>query len=475
MIEQRVRRGVAGAFVVVPLAILAGFAAFVVSAAAAQTTDETESAERGPHLPSTLFGYADVELPAHYLSNDFGDGLIFQNAAIENDNTPSNNPITNEGATLGRVLFYDTQLSANGTVSCGSCHIQEFAFSDPDVLSVGFDGATTRRHSMSLVNARFYQRGKFFWDERAETLEEQVLTPFLDQVEMGLTLDELVTRVENQPYYEPLVIDAFGDPDVTPDRIAAALAQFVRSIISINAPYDEGRAQVASPFEPFPSFSRLENDGKSIFLTTGCSTCHVSEAFVNGPEGPQNNGLDLETIVDRGAFEVAENSALLGSFKVPSLRNVAVSGPYMHDGRFASLDEVVEHYSSGIQDHPNLGVQLEPSNSLAFRTQFSPYQKEALVAFLETLTDEVALTSERLSDPFGLPQVRSTDDPIMTPIPRSGAGLEQAEPLLEDRTETDPSSTLALRFALLGYVLMMAAFVGVLVRRRRLSSAHDRI
>ena len=129
---------------------------------------------------------------------------IGQSAAIDHDNTPTDNPITNEGATLGRVLFYDTNLSANGSVSCGSCHNQSVGFSDERQLSLGFDGGETRRHSMSLSNAMFYQPGKFFWDERAATLEEQVLGPIQDAVEMGLTLEELVDVVDEQEYYDPL-------------------------------------------------------------------------------------------------------------------------------------------------------------------------------------------------------------------------------------------------------------------------------
>lgn len=175
--------------------------------------------------------------------------------ACEKDNTPANNPVTDEGATLGRVLFYDKKLSANGTVSCASFHQQDKGFSDDAALSLGFDGGTTRRHSMSLINARWYGRGRFFWDERAATLEEQVLMPFQDPVEMGMTLDQVVNTVAAQTYYPELFQAAFGSEEVTAEKISMALAQFVRSIVSVNSKYDEGRPQANIPTNDFPNYT----------------------------------------------------------------------------------------------------------------------------------------------------------------------------------------------------------------------------
>jgi cytochrome c peroxidase len=365
---------------------------------ALQTAAQAQNADE-PFLPETPFNYSGIELPEHYLENGFGEGVRFQNAAVDNDNTPESNPTTDHGATLGRVLFYDKKLSANQTTSCASCHVQATGFASP--VTVGFDGETTRRHTMSLTNARFYQRGRFFWDERAETLEYQVIQPFQDPIEMGLTLESLIEIIGSQPYYETLFGNAFGDSEPTAVRISMALAQFVRSIVSVDARYDQGREMVSSPFSAFENFSALENDGKSLFFTTGCSSCHVSEAFVNVADGPTNNGLDAESIDDLGAFETFDDEDFLGTFKVPSLRNVELTGPYMHDGRFDSLEEVVEHYSSGVQqDHPNLGLALFEPESRRVGNKFSSYQKQAFVAFLKTLTDEVLLTTERLSDPF---------------------------------------------------------------------------
>lgn len=355
-------------------------------------------------LPESPYNYTFLDLPDHLTTNILrGPG---QNAAVDNDNTPDENQVTDEGATLGRVLFYDKKLSANGTISCASCHQQQKGFSDDAVLSSGFEGGLTRRHSMSLINAKWYGRGRFFWDERAETLEDQVLMPFQDPVEMGMTLDKLVQTVEAQSYYAQLFQDAFGSSEINPDRIAKALAQFVRSIVSINSRYDEGRALVNIPTDDFPNFSEPENHGKRLFFLplnqggAGCVGCHSTEAFINPDNGPTNNGLDAESSVDLGVFEAINNPAFLGAFKVPSLKSVELTAPYMHDGRFTSLEEVVEHYNSGIQNHPNLAPALRGPDGQAIRLNLSTQEKEDLVAFLKTLTDESLINEERFDDPF---------------------------------------------------------------------------
>ena len=240
------------------------------------------------NLPEVPFDYENIEFPDHYLNNPLPQNPYrFQFAVIESDNTPDSNPTTNEGALLGRVLFYEKKLSANGTIACASCHSQETGFSDKEILSIGFNGGLTRRHSMTLTNARFYDTGKFFWDERAETLEDQVLMPIQDPVEMGLTLDELVQIVSDQSYAAPLFRNAFGDETVTSDRISKALAQFVRSLVSTRAKYDDGRKLVSSPLIDFPNFTAEENLGKTLFYSSNiagapsCHSCHASEAFIS--------------------------------------------------------------------------------------------------------------------------------------------------------------------------------------------------
>jgi len=378
----------------------------------------TFAEEATPDLPDVHFNYANIELPEHYLTNSFSERARSQTAAINLDNTPTDNPITDAGATLGRVLFYDKKLSANGSIACASCHLPEFGFSDPKTLSIGFDGEQTRRHSTSLTNATFYDSGKFFWDERADSLEEQVLMPFQDDIEMGLTLARLEEIVREQPYYSSLFEDAFGNAVVSSERISKALAQFIRSMVSTTSKYDVARANEDSLMDRFSGFTRIENRGKSLFYrpqeTEGgrrvsCSGCHISEAFVGRAESQGrrrattaavSNGLDAQSTSDLGVFEATGNNRDIGKFKTPSLRNVGVSAPYMHDGRFATLEDVIEHYSSGIQAHPNLPRQLREEDGSPVRFNFTADEKEALVAFLHTLTDQQMLTDEKYSDPF---------------------------------------------------------------------------
>lgn len=354
-------------------------------------------------LPENAFDYTTLNLPNHFITTLPGQPLPTSINGL--DNTPTNNEITNDGATLGRVLFYDKKLSANGTVSCASCHKQDKGFSDDEVLSIGFDGGRTGRHSMTLINARYYQRGRFFWDERASTLEEQVLMPFQDAVEMGMTLEEIVATVSEQEYYPDLFEKAFGTTEVNSDRISRALSQFVRSIVSYSSKYDEGRALVTSPGANFPNFTNEENLGKNLFFQTipngggACFGCHTTEAFVSANPGPQNNGLDLMT-TDVGAGEVFSNPIFEGRFKTSTLRNIELTAPYMHDGRFATLEDVVEHYNSGIQAHPTLSPALTDANGDPVRLNFTTAEKAALVAFLKTLTDTSISTELKWSDPF---------------------------------------------------------------------------
>lgn len=356
------------------------------------------------NLPDTPYDYESLNLPAHFTTNTIGAPL--PTSINGTDNTPTDNPITNDGATLGRVLFYDKSLSANGTIACASCHIQEKGFSDDAILSLGFDGGTTGRHSMTLINARFYERGRFFWDERASTLEEQVLMPFQDPVEMGMTLEQVVSVVQSQPYYPELFEMAFGSEEVTSEKISLALAQFVRSIVSYSSKYDEGRSMTQTPGADFPNFTTEENVGKTIFFATipngggACFGCHTTEAFISANPGPQNNGLDAESTTDLGAGAVFTNPIFVGRFKTTSLRNIELTAPYMHDGRFSTLEEVVEHYNSGIQSHPTLSPALMDDNNNPVRLNLTESEKAALVAFLKTLTDNSISTEEKWSNPF---------------------------------------------------------------------------
>lgn len=358
----------------------------------------------GGSFDDTVYQYTG-NFPEYYRQDSNIDGFIYPGlqAAASTTNTPFDNPVTDEGAALGRLLFYDVDLSQNGTVSCGSCHKAEFGFSDDRVLSEGFDGELTERHSMRLANARFYANGRFFWDQRAETLEQQVLMPFQDPVEMGMTLDAVVEAVESNPRYEDYFVAAFGDAEVTTDRISRALAQFVRSMVSTSSRYDEGRAQVDSLYDDFPNFTNMENRGKELFYMPpplggpGCAFCHGTDAQVANIA--ISNGLDAE-VTDRGYGEFSPNSFDEGTFKVPSLRNVAVGGPYMHDGRFQTLEEVIDHYSEDLQYHPTLFPFLLRAVGEARPLGFTDVEKQRLVAFLKTLTDEPMLADPKFSDPW---------------------------------------------------------------------------
>ena len=391
------------------------------------------------NLPETPYNYANIELPEYYLEDQFPDTFRFTRPVTFFDNTPEENPVTDEGATLGRVLFYDKTLSANGSTACASCHIQAFGFSDPDVLSLGFEGRAkdtldgselrTGRHSMGLANARFYYPKKFFWDERADTLEDQVLIPFQDEVEMGLSLEQLEQLVQDQSYYPPLFEAAFGeDYEISSETIALALAQFVRSMVSVTSKYDKARVDVDSPTDDFPDFTASENAGKTLFFegkrvenapnpggVVNCQGCHTTEAFIasvpdddvqlsqidTGVTSATNIGLDAMSLTDFGVGETTGLTTDNGKFKVPSLKNIALSAPYMHDGRFATLEAVVDHYSRGIRAHDNLSPPLLGGDGInPIRFNFTNQEKADLVAFLNTLTDEDMMTDVKFSDPF---------------------------------------------------------------------------
>lgn len=360
---------------------LFGYYLFQMDTAVSQAIPTTIR-ETFPTLPTQPYEYANVDLPRY-----------FERGQLEDiDNTPASNPVTNAGATLGRVLFYDVKLSGNDTTSCASCHIQANGFSDPNQLSVGFEGGLTGRNSMSLANARFYENGAFFWDERADTLEEQVLMPIQDSVEMGMDLATLETKLAATTYYPDLFNDAFGSPAITSDRIALALAQFIRSMDSYQSKFDEGLQT------DFANFTAQEEAGRLIFNGVGrCNDCHTTQVQVL--DQPRNNGLDAVTI-DAGVGGVTGNGQDTAEFKVGSLRNIELTGPYMHDGRFQTLEEVVAFYNDGVQNHPNLDPRMQNNNGNPRQLNLSDAEQAALVAFLGTLTDDAFINDERFSNPF---------------------------------------------------------------------------
>ena len=362
-----------------------------------------------PMLPAGSYRYAAVAIR---------DRLMEEAQLRDADNTGEKNPLTDAGATLGRVLFYDTKLSINDRIACASCHLQEKAFSDPRQFSVGFAGGETKRNAMGLVNMRFTNvrgsRPGFFWDERAATLEDQALMPIQDPVEMGMELSALENKLQQLPYYPGLFQAAFGTPQVTSDRVAKAIAQFMRAMVSFDSKFDRAAAAAPDDSGDFPDFTDQENHGKSLFIDgvggvgeLGCAHCHVPPTF-HMPKS-FNNGLDLQ-YKDQGlgSRNLPSNEPFTpsndGKFKAPSLRNIALTAPYMHDGRFANLEQVMDHYSDGVHAHENLGIAFSdeaPDRQQAtsgFR--LSAAQKLALIAFLKTLTDETFISDPKFSDPF---------------------------------------------------------------------------
>ncbi len=342
--------------------------------------------------PTRLANYAAASFPAYY------DAAVFQQL----DNSGAN-PITNAGATLGHVLFFDKRLSINNTVSCASCHIQVQGFTDTARLSLGFDGVgRTGSHAMRLGNARFFAGAGFFWDRRAATLEIQATQPIQNSVEMGFDaahggLDSLFRKMRALPYYPELFRLVYGDTAITEIRIQRAIAQYVRSIASVSSRWDDGYAQVYNPAlpdrglnTPVPGLTAEENRGRQLFIQpppqggAGCAGCHLPPTYSLAANS-LSNGLDAgETRI----------------FKSPSLKGVAVAGPYMHDGRFATLDEVVAHYDTGIQAGPALDNRLRGPQGQPLRLNLTAADRAALVAFMRTLTDTRVTADPRFTDPF---------------------------------------------------------------------------
>lgn len=364
--------------------------------------EEMEIISKTLNLDSILYNYSNPTLPKHYLDE----------GATEADNTPEHNNVTDAGATLGRVLFYDKNLSANNTISCASCHEQEAAFSDNRKFSVGLNGGLTKRNSMGLLNAKYYENEAFFWDERAVNLEEQVLLPIQDHIEMGMTLQEVNEKLSGLDYYEVLFKKAFGDKEINSKRISLAMSQFIRSIIPTKSKFDKGLAMVwpvknEEEIPDLPNFTEEENIGLDIFYRgrkgATCLYCHGTAQNVN--DEAKNNGLSLNYL-DNGKGKITNLNSDMALFKVPSLRNIENTAPYMHDGRFETLMEVVNHYSDSVQDHPNLHFRLKTlddgvvGDAEVLRLNLNQQEKEALVAFLKTLTDEEILVDPKFSNPF---------------------------------------------------------------------------
>jgi len=359
-------------------------------------------------IETTFKGSIDISNPLNYAAQ-FVPGYITKSNGMSN-------PVSDKGATLGRVMFYDKQLSVNNTISCGSCHQQGFAFGDTAVASTGVNGKTGR-HSMRLVNARFGQEAKFFWDERANTLEEQTTQPIQDHAEMGYSgqngdpgIADLITKMKGIGYYRELFSWVYGSDDITEQKMQLALAQFIRSIVSFDSKYDAGRSQVANDAVPFPNFTAQENNGKNLFLSPptfdangvrtggglGCGGCHRAPEFDIDPNS-RSNGIG-------GSLAGGPDFT---NTRSPSLRNLTnaqgiINGPMMHTAVIKDLQASIGHYGNLVNaaiNNPNLDPRLKPGGR-GQQLNLNAIEVNAVIAFLKTLSGSDVYTNSKWSNPF---------------------------------------------------------------------------
>jgi len=358
------------------------------------------------NLPETPYNYSE-EFGSH-----FGD-VLSGSKNIDFDVQH------NKKIELGRVLFYDKKLSVNNTTSCASCHIQENAFSDNVALSKGFRDAETFRNSIPLFNDAFDDR--FFWDNSVRSLESQVLLPIGNHIEMGIEdHNYLIEKLSLVDYYNNMFVEAYNNTNINTSYIQDALSKFIASIFSKGSKYDEGYEN------NFADFSAQERLGLSLYFKSGCNGCHnleVNESLLsfsfkrtelfNNNDFRNELGLSGSTIANIGLdLEYSDEGVGNGSFKTPSIRNVELTAPYMHDGRFETLEEVIEHYNEEIQPHTSLDCRLtgncnsyedatpNANTNEPIKFDFDKDEQEALVAFLKTLTDNELINSPLYSDPF---------------------------------------------------------------------------
>jgi len=355
------------------------------------------------HLPRQVEDY-ELKLGEHYLEV----GSIFPQLT---ESSLAAKQANNNTSTLGRVLFYDTNLSKDKNISCGTCHNPQNAFSDNKQFSEGVSGAITQRNSLALGTTLSFKISYnpldptvpstlFSWDDSSPSLSDQITTAFINENEMDIDNGELQTRLEELPYYSILFERAFGDNEITLDRANRAIEDFVNSISSTGTRFDEGleRSPNFLAENDFYNFTDSENMGKSIY-NANCATCHTDKHNFT-VKTRANNGLDL-VYDDKGVGGRLNKADMYGVFKVPFLRNIAITSPYMHDGRFETLEEVVDHYSDNIVAHDNLASELKNEDGSVKKLNLSAVEKTALVDYLETLTDHEMMLAERYADPFG--------------------------------------------------------------------------
>ena len=339
--------------------------------------------------------------------------ILSKNLEEYNNNAQHSEQIDNQLARLGRVLFYDKKLSFNDRVSCGSCHIQSLGFGDNKAKSIGFAGQLTDRNSSSIINLNKFN--PLFWDARQNQLDSMVILPILNHIEMGISnIDIVKSRVSQYAYYKDLFKLSFGDEEVTKERLGRALAEFVRSIRTSD--HFNARLNTMS-----------NTEGIRLFNKYNCNSCHaIGDVNTSWGADMANTGLDIVD-KDLGAGAIAGIPEMNGFFKIPSLINVGLTAPYMHDGRFKTLEEVLDHYSGGIQPNKNLDFrlregfedqifnpifggrlgffanqkQISSSNTVAPKhANITDRDKKVLVDFLKSLIDETLIQDRKYSNPF---------------------------------------------------------------------------
>ncbi len=315
---------------------------------------------------------------------------------------PADNALTEAGVALGRFLFFDPILSIDSTVACASCHFPEQSFTDLKTTSVGVGGATGSRNAMSLVNVGFYANG-LFWDGRVSNLEQQALDPIEDHREMNDTWENVEAKLRRHSTYPKMFREAFGieyADEITRDLTTQAIAQFERTLISGYSRFD--RIVFQNDLDA-GFFTDAEERGRELFFFElsqqlehpGCSHCHGGPLFTDNTF--KNNGIDsvqtLNDFKDLGLGKITNRTGDKGKFRVPTLRNITLTAPYMHDGRFETLEEVLEHYSSGGHFADNLDANIRPFT-------MTERDKKDLIAFLEMLTDTSFVNNPVYRNPF---------------------------------------------------------------------------
>ncbi|MBA3681512.1 MAG: cytochrome-c peroxidase [Bacteroidetes bacterium] len=308
------------------------------------------------------------------------------------------NPVTINGVELGRYLFYDPILSADSSVSCASCHKQQYAFSDsPNRLSKGMSGQLQSRNTLPLFNLAWYQ--KLFWDGRAATIEAQVFHPVRDLKEMNLNWNDVSKKIQKSKFYSKKFKALYGAKTIDSTLISNVIAQFERTLISYNAKYDKVVNHKAK-------FTLDELEGMELMndMTKGnCLHCHTTDGNGLGTTGDySNNGLDELTdknkFKDPGLGFITKTANDNGKFKVPSLRNLLFTAPYMHDGRFNTLEEVLDFYSEGLKISPTIDSKMEFAHKGG--SKLTKYEKKKIILFLKTLSDSAFISAKEFSDPF---------------------------------------------------------------------------